>query len=103
MDAPVKELEQMQALREESRQLLEAEALEEALSKVNQALAIEEMNQRSLSLKADILEKQGNSTEAENLRALVKQIKKEAWQKQVEAEARGQHEVLGGAVRREKP
>ena len=47
------------------------------------------------ALKADILEKQGDSNTAETLRARVALIKKEAWQKKVEAEARGQHEVIG--------
>lgn len=95
MESHGKVIEEMKALREESGQLLEAGKVEEALSKVEEALALEENNQKSLTLKAAILEKQGDSNAAETLRARVALIKKEAWQKKVEAEARGQHEVVG--------
>lgn len=99
MESPGKVIEQMKALREESSRMLAAGEVDEALSKVDEALALEENNQKSLTLKADILEKKGNSREAETLRAQVKLIKNEAWKKKVEAEARGQHEMMGKAVR----
>lgn len=95
MESHGKVIEQMKALREESNQLLDAGQVDDALTKVDQALALEENNQKSLTLKADILEKKGESKEAETLRAQVKLIKNEAWKKKVEAEARGQHEVMG--------
>ena len=100
MESHGKVIEKMKALREESSQLLAAGQMDDALIKVEEALAMEENNQNSLTLKADILEKKGDSKEAETLRARVKLIKKEVWQKKVEAEARGQHEVMG--VRTEK-
>lgn len=102
MDAPVKELERMKALWEEGRRLLEHGQLDEALAIANEALAIEEINEHTLTLKAKILEKLGKAKQAEQLRLLVKQIQKEAWQKKVEAEARGQHELMGESVRHEK-
>ena len=102
MESHGKVIEQMKALREESGRLLESGQLDDALSKVDEALVLEERNQKSLTLKADILEKKGNSKEAETLRAQVKLIKNEAWKKKVEAEARGQHEVMGQGVRNEK-
>ena len=95
MESHGKVIEQMKVLREESNQLLDAGQVDDALVKVDQALALEENNQKSLTLKADILEKKGESKEAETLRAQVKLIKNEAWKKKVEAEARGQHEVMG--------
>ena len=95
MESHGKVIEQMKVLREESNQLLDAGQVDDALIKVDQALALEENNQKSLTLKADILEKKGESKEAETLRAQVKLIKNEAWKKKVEAEARGQHEVMG--------
>ena len=95
MESHGKVIEQMQALREESNKLLDAGEVDDALIKVDEALALEEFNQKSLTLKADILEKKGESKEAETLRAQVKLIKNEAWKKKVEAEARGQHEVMG--------
>lgn len=100
MESHGKVIEQMKALREESSQLLAGGKVDEALIKVEEALALEENNRKSLTLKADILEKKGDSKEAEILRERVKLIKKEAWQKKVEAEARGHHEVMG--VRTEK-
>lgn len=95
MESHGKVIAQMKALREESSQFLAEGKVDEALEKVEEALALEENNQKSLTLKADILEKKGDPKEAKTLREQVKLIKKEAWQKKVEAEARGQHEVIG--------
>ena len=102
MDAPVKEVERMRELWEDSQKLLDENRLDEALAQVEKVLTLEEMNPKSLSIKADILERQGHNEKAGELRTIVKQIKREAWKKKVEAEARGQHEILGEAIRHEK-
>ena len=72
MESHAKVIEQMKALRGESSLLLEGGQVDEALIKVDEALALEESNQKSLSLKADILEKMGDSKDAETLRERVK-------------------------------
>jgi hypothetical protein len=69
---------------------------------VEEAIAVEEMDLKSLTLKAEILEGKGEAELARQVRLLVKMRKREIWQGQVEAEIRGQHEMLGGVIRHEK-
>jgi Tfp pilus assembly protein PilF len=102
MDAPVKELERLQALQKQAHERLEAGQLDEALASVEEALAIEAKNLRSLALKADVLERKGQAEEAGRLRLIAKQLKREAWERQVEAELRGKHDLMGEAIRHEK-
>jgi Flp pilus assembly protein TadD len=102
MDAPVKELERIERLQREGREHLAAARLDEALAAAEQALALEAKNLRSLSLKADVLERLQRAEEAGRLRTLVRQLKHEAWERQVEAELRGRHDLMGEAIRHEK-
>ncbi|HKI99646.1 MAG TPA: hypothetical protein VKB51_14320 [bacterium] len=102
MDAPVKDLERIEALQQEGRQRLDAGQPAEALRAVEQALVLEPKNLRSLTLKADVLESLHKDDAAQQMRALVKQIKREQWQREVEAEVRGHHELMGEAIRHEK-
>ncbi len=101
MDSPVKELQRMRERQEQAAALLGEGRHPEALAAVDEALTIEEQNTRSLSLKADILGAMGRGEEAERLRALVRQLRKEAWRRQVEAEIRGHHDLWGEAIRHE--
>ena len=103
MDSLVKEVGRMKQLWEDCRRLLDENRLEEAMERVEEVLLLEEGNRKSLALKADILERQGNPGEAGKIREIVEQIKQEEWKKKVEAEARGQHEIMGEAIRHEKP
>jgi Flp pilus assembly protein TadD len=102
MDAPLKELERMEALQAQARTLLEQGQPQAALAAAEDALALEPRNVRSLLLKAEALEGVGQAEPAEQLRALVKQLKHDAWQRQVEAEVRGRHDLMGEAIRHEK-
>lgn len=102
MDAPTKELQRLLALQRESRAELEAGRPAAALALAEDALALEADNVRSLALKADALEALGRSEEALQLRAVVKQRKRESWQREVEAEIRGHHDLLGEAIRHER-
>lgn len=101
MKAPVKELQQMQQLQQQARQHLEAGHAAEALGAVQAALALEETNLRSLTLKVEALEALGRTDEAGKLRTLVRQLRREAWQRDVEAEIRGHHDLMGEAIRHE--
>lgn len=96
------DLERIAQLQHAAHGHLDAGRPSEALDAVEQALALEPQNVRSLALKADVLERMGQAEEATQLRALVKQLKREAWQREVEAEARGHHDLMGEAIRHEK-
>jgi len=102
MDAPIKELERMQELLGLGRERLEAGHLPEALAAVEEALALEPGNLRSLTLKAEVLERMEQPAEAAALRERIRLLRREAWQREVEAEARGRHDLLGEAIRHEK-
>jgi Flp pilus assembly protein TadD len=101
MDAPIEELRKIQQLQEAARALLEAGKLDEALQRVEEALALEAQNLKTLTLKAEIHEGRGELELAGRLRQQVKMRKREIWQGQVEAEIRGQHEMLGGPIKHE--
>lgn len=102
MDAPVKELERIEALQRQARELLDAGRLDEALAATEAALQLEAQNLRSLALKADVLEHMGKVEQGHQLRTLIKHLKREAWQREVEAEIRGHHDLMGEAIRHEQ-
>jgi tetratricopeptide (TPR) repeat protein len=102
MDAPIKDLERMEALQRQGRELLDAGRLDEALAATEAALELEVQNLRSLALKADVLERLGKAKEVLQLRAVIKHLKREAWQREVEAEIRGHHDLMGEAIRHEQ-
>jgi len=101
MDAPVKELEQLEALHKKARDFIEKKAFEEADLLLKEALQIEANNPRTLDLMAKSALGKGDEDKAGQLKAQADMLRKEAWQKQVEAEIRGHHEVMGEAVRKE--
>ena len=103
MRPPLEDLENIRKLQEETKRLLDASHVEEALETINEALTVESNNVGTLSLKADVLERLERVEEAEALLFRIKELKREAWQRQVEAEARGQHEIFGTAIRHENP
>ena len=101
MDAPVKELGRVEELLTQGRTLLEAGRFAEAIAAADEALGIEPTYLRILTLKADASERLGDQDTAERLRMQVRQIRREAWQRQVEAEIRGHHDMMGEAIRHE--
>ena len=101
MDAPGKELRRIEELLLRGRALLDAGRYLEAVSAADEALDIEPTYLRILGLKADALEHLGDKDAAERLRMQIRQIRREAWQRQVEAEVRGRHDLLGEAIRHE--
>ncbi len=80
---------------------LEAGQVQAALASGEEALALESQKARALRLKAEILDRRWQAEQAMQLRAQVKQMRKTAWPGQVEAEIRGQHEMMGEAIRHE--
>ncbi|MDH5753143.1 MAG: hypothetical protein OEZ59_12100 [Deltaproteobacteria bacterium] len=101
MDAPVKELELLRKLVKEARELLEAGQHADAETRILEAIELEPKAARPMEILADIDEAMGRAELAEQHRLQAKMLRKEAWQKQVEAEIRGKHEMLGEAVRHE--
>ena len=100
--APLEEWKELQDLQERSRKLLEEGRYDEVLQTVQEAIGLEENNIASLRIKAVALRGLGRGEDARQLESRVQQLRKKAWQRQVEAELRGRHEVMGEAIRHEK-
>lgn len=102
MDAPVRELHRMDELHRQGRELLATGRPQEAAAAAEEALALESDNVRSLTLQADAWEALGQREDAEALRLRIRLLRREAWQREVEAEIRGHHDLLGEAIRHEQ-
>lgn len=103
MDSPKKEIAERDELLERARGLLGEKRLSEAGELVKRALAIDENHPQSCLLMADILAEGGGIEESSLWRCKAADLRKRAWQRKVEAEARGHHELLGEAGRHEIP
>lgn len=103
MDAPVQEIKHRIELLDTARQLLEEKKFEEAKATALEAVRLDEFYAQSFTLLAEICENEGNAKEAEGWRACAKSARYEIWKREVEAEARGHHEVFGTPVRHEIP
>ncbi len=102
MESAVSDLKRIEALLQQARASLAADDSGAALTATEQALAIDPRHLRTLALRVKALERAGQSKEARLLSAHLKQLKREAWQREVEAELRGKHDVLGKAIRHER-
>ena len=102
MDAPVRELQRMDDLHRQGRERLAAGRPQDAIAAAEEALTLEPDNVRSLTLKADALEALGRDADLEALRQRIRLLRREAWQRAVEAELRGHHDLLGEAIRHEQ-
>ena len=103
MKAPIKDLETVKRLLEEAREKMAAEAWEEAEKAAREALALDEHHAPAYDLMGEIFEAREMGEEAEQWREKAKLVRRQAWQRQVEAEARGHHEMLGAPGRHEIP
>lgn len=101
MDAPTQELAQIRALLKQARAALLDGQPQAALDAAQQVPALDPNNSAARSLMAEACEALGRPEDAQRFRAQEKALKREAWQRQVEAEARGEHELLGEAIRHE--
>ncbi len=102
MDAPVKELARINALLEQARTALEDGRADATLDDARHVLALDPKNIKAYRLMGDAYEALGKPQDAERMRAQEKVIKRDAWQRQVEAEVREQHEMMGEAIRHER-
>lgn len=94
-------LARFEKLLEQARTLREAGRLDEAHAAAHEAMLLDEKNPRPLEALAHVAEARGRPEEAERLRGRAGTLRKEAWQRQVEAEIRGQHELWGDPLRHE--
>jgi Flp pilus assembly protein TadD len=103
MDSPVKDLARIGALLTQARERLAVGSAAEAEASVLEAAALDPRNAQVLDLLAEIHAQAGQPDRARREREQAKQLRREAWQRQVEAEARGHHELLGEPIRHELP
>ena len=103
MDTPKKDLNQIRSLHEQARRALAQSRWDEAEQAAHGALALDENHAPSYDLMSEIYSSRQMDAEARNWREKAAEIRKQVWQRQVEAEARGHHEVLGVPGRHEIP
>ena len=102
MDAPLKEIKRIEEILDQGPKLVDTGKGEAALELVEEGLGMDPKNLKLLALKASALEKLGRAEDAGQIRETIKALKKEAWKRQVEAEIRGSHDLMGEASRNEK-
>ena len=103
MKAPIKELKELQKLVEQAREAISTGKLDAAEETLRKAFTIDDRHIPAVEMMAALFEARGKNHQAEQWRARVKAIRLENWERQVEAEARGRHEVMGEVVRHEIP
>jgi Tfp pilus assembly protein PilF len=103
MDAPVKDLERIRVLLQGARERLEAGVYAEAEHQAREALQLDPYSPRPADLLAEIARAAGHPEMAQRHAALAKHLREEAWKRDVEAEARGHHDLMGEPTRHELP
>ena len=103
MESPKQIVEQIAGFLEESRASTAKEEWQGAQAAVEQALLLDENHAPSYDAMADVFDAMGQADKAAQWRDKSKLVRKQAWQRQVEAEARGHHELLGEPGRHEIP
>ncbi len=96
-------METIRALIGESKALTDSGNWEAAAAVLEKAVQVDPNHPRSHDLLADAWEKMGEAQKAQSSRSRAKAIRDERWKKEVEAQARGQHDMLGKAARHEIP
>jgi len=102
MDAP-KDLKRLNELKESARALMGKRQLDEAEAALREAMEIDEHDPQPLNLMAELLQARGDEKQALQYLARAKQIRQRNWEREVEADARGHHEVMGQRYRHEIP
>ena len=103
MKSLVTDMEAIRALIGKSRALIDDENWEAAAAVLEKAVRLDPNRPKSHELLADAWEKLGKLQKAQSSRSRAKMIRDEQWKSEVEAQARGQHEMLGKASRHEIP
>lgn len=103
MESPTKIVNELRSLLADARESLAGRKWEAAKSILEKAIAIDALDPTPLGLLAEAHEGMGAAGEAESCRLRAKALREDKWKRKVEAEARGQHEMLGKAARHEIP
>jgi len=103
MDTPLKELEAFRRHLESAQRAADEGRWNDAKGALEQAAAIDPLHPKPLEALADVMAHLHDPDLADSLRQRAKTLRQEQWQRQVEAEIRGQHELTGNAARREIP
>ncbi len=99
MDSPGKDLERFDRLLAEAAEAMEGQRWNEAQTALEQALAIDPLQPKPYDLLAATCDGLHDGDQAERYRSRAKAIRQEQWQRQVEADVRGGHEILGDPSR----
>ena len=103
MESPKQILQDINSLVEAARERVAAGDWSAARADIEAALKLDENSAASYDAMAELLEAKGESEESAQWREKAKLVRKQAWQRQVEAEARGHHDLLGEPSRHEIP
>jgi Tfp pilus assembly protein PilF len=103
MHTPQQILAEVEALLQEAKNSSAGQDWETAQQAIEAALKLDENNPPAYDAMAECLEARGEAGQAEAWRERAKLVRKQAWQRQVEAEARGHHDLLGEPSRHEIP
>ena len=99
MDTPTLDLERITTLLRQAREALGDGRLADAEAAAHQAAALDPKNPRAEDILSEVYRARGEEESARRHDDAAKRLRQEAWQREVEAEARGQHEWMGEAVR----
>lgn len=103
MESPIREMERKKTLLEQARRWTAQRCWGDAEAALREAVALDPHHPDSYDLMAELLEARGDAERALDWRDKARFVRKQAWQRAVEAEARGTHEVLGTPRRHEIP
>ncbi len=103
MDAPTTALAERKRLLEQARELLGRRQWSEAEQVLREAISIDEHHAPSHGLMAQALAGKGEPEQSAQWKERAELVRRQAWQKEVEAEARGKHDLLGEPARHEIP
>ncbi|MCZ6748676.1 MAG: hypothetical protein O7D96_05240 [SAR324 cluster bacterium] len=99
MDSPVKDIERIDRLMAEAAETMEGQRWDEAQTALEQVRAIDPLQPKTYDLLADVCDGLNDPGQAGRHRSRAKAIRQEQWQRQVEADVRGGHEILGDPSR----
>ncbi|MDH4121463.1 MAG: tetratricopeptide repeat protein [Deltaproteobacteria bacterium] len=103
MDVPVKELEQINGWMEQARTLESQKKWNEAREVLEKVLAIDPRNDKAFEHLGRVYDGLGDAQKGASFHARAKSLREEKWEREVEAEMRSHHEVIGEPNRREIP
>lgn len=96
-------LEKINVLLQDAHGKIAAQDWDAAQAAIESALKLDEHHAPSYEGMAHLFEAKGDAEQSAEWREKSQLVRKQAWQRQVEAEARGHHDLLGEPGRHEIP